>query len=129
MAKKNDPPIILLVTQDEFLSAIYTERLEARGYVVRHVVKGERALKVMRSKPPQCLLLDMAIPKEDGFELLDEKQDDSHISDIPVVLLSHLSTPQDVRRAHDLGVGAYCLKLHCHPSLVVKEIEKAISQN
>lgn len=80
-------------------------------------VDGEQALEKLGrvsnrvgSSPPALVLLDINLPKRDGFQILSELKKDPFLRSIPVVILSTSSRQEDVRRALELGAASYLCK-------------------
>ena len=95
---------VLYVDDDRNLCQIVAKALVGEGYSVRTCHDGEEALAVLREAPPDLLLLDLMLPRRDGFEVLGEiRASSSPLADLPVVLLSGASTtPAYAARANEL---------------------------
>ena len=76
--------------------------------------------------PPDLLLLDIVLPKKDGFEILRDIRREPTLKDLPVLLLTNLGQKPDVEKGLDLGADDYIIKAHFTPSEVVEKIEKAL---
>ena len=88
---------LLVVEDDEENQFILHEMLEAQGYVVESALDGESALEKLKGDVlPDVILLDMSMPKMDGWDFLRRKEQDQRLRSIPVVLLT-ASPPQKVR--------------------------------
>jgi DNA-binding response OmpR family regulator len=102
---------ILIAEDDAFLRTVYTTELTKVGYTVTCAEDGESALKALLSDPrPDLLLLDVLMPKKDGFQVLEEKMINPAIEGIPVVMLTSLEGEKDMERAAKLGVANYFVK-------------------
>lgn len=101
---------ILLVEDDEALSAVYKSRLELEGFETRTVNNGEDALAAALDFRPDLILLDAMMPKISGFDVLDILRNTHETSDIRVVMLTALSQQKDKERAESLGVNDYLVK-------------------
>ncbi|NUM25531.1 MAG: response regulator [Candidatus Buchananbacteria bacterium] len=119
---------ILLVEDDEFLAELYATKLSLEGYEVFLANDGEKGFKMAKEKKPDLILLDIILPKMDGFEVLSKIKSDKEIKNIPVVLLTNLSQKDEVKRGLDLGASDYLIKAHFMPSEVVKKINQAIGE-
>ena len=119
--KKNT---ILLVEDDEFLAELYATKLTLEGYKVILATDGMKGLKLAKEKNPSLILLDILLPKLDGYQVLAQLKKDSKAKDIPVVLLTNLSQRNEVKRGLDLGAVDYLIKAHFMPSEVVAKIKK-----
>jgi len=119
---------ILIVEDDSFLSEMYTTKLELEGFEVLIAIDGEEALNKMRLNKLDVVLLDLLMPKKDGFEVLKEKFNDPKIKDIPVIILTNLSQKEQIKECYELGVRDFLIKAYFVPSEVVKKIRNLISK-
>ncbi len=119
---------VLLIEDDEFLAELYATKLNLEGFKVLLANDGEKGLKMIKEKEPDLILLDIILPKMDGFEILSKIKADSVLKNIPVILLTNLSQKDEVKRGLDLGADDYLIKAHFMPSEVVKKIKQAISE-
>lgn len=118
--------VILLVEDDEFLSELYATKLNLEGFEVIAAADGKKGLKLALEKRPDLVLLDIILPKMDGFEVLKALRQDPVGKTIPVILLTNLSQRDEVRRGLELGAADYLIKAHFMPSEVVKKIKAVI---
>ena len=118
--------VILLVEDDEFLAELYATKLNLEGYEVLSAADGKKGLKLAQDKHPALVLLDIILPKLDGFEVLKGLKEDPTTKDIPVILLTNLSQKDEVKRGLDLGAADYLIKAHFMPSEVVKKIKALV---
>ncbi|MAF13483.1 MAG: response regulator [Parcubacteria group bacterium] len=125
MANKKN---ILLVEDDEFLAELYATKLDLEAYEVTLASDGEKGLKMIKENPPDLILLDIILPKMDGFEVLKATKADKNLKTIPVILLTNLSQKDEVRKGLELGADDYLIKAHFMPSEVVKKIKQAIKK-
>ncbi len=101
---------VLLVEDDKFLSSLLKNRLEKEGLSVVHAGDGEEALVFLRENKPDLALLDIILPKKNGFEVLEEIQSDPIVRGIPVMIISNLGQNSDVVRGKELGAIEYYVK-------------------
>ncbi|MFA4999579.1 MAG: response regulator [Parcubacteria group bacterium] len=102
---------ILLVEDDKFLSTLLKNRLEKEGLSVTYAGDGEEAVSILRSGvKPDLTLLDIILPKKNGFEVLEEIQQDPGLKDIPTIIISNLGQDTDVARGKELGAIEYYVK-------------------
>lgn len=119
---------ILLVEDDEFLAELYATKLSLEGFEVSLAVDGEKGLKLAKEMNPDLILLDIILPKKDGFEVLKALKSDASLKKIPVILLTNLSQKDEVQKGLDLGANDYLIKAHFMPSEVVKKIKRTIGE-
>lgn len=117
---------ILLVDDDLTLREMYEERLKAEGFIITQASNGEEAIKFARENKPQIILLDIMMPKVNGFDVLKSLKADPTTKDIPIIVLSALI--QDVDRAEGKKLGAvdYIVKSETMPGEVIAKIKNAI---
>jgi two-component system, OmpR family, KDP operon response regulator KdpE len=106
-ASKIDCGRILIVEDDPKIAMFVSANLKARGYTVESARNGADALEQAALNPPQLVLLDLGLPKLDGFEVLERLQE---WSDSQVIVLSAHGSDQDKVRALDLGADDYITK-------------------
>lgn len=117
---------ILLAEDDLFLQRMYATKLAKEGLEVVSAPDGEKALSLLREQPIDLVLLDILMPKKDGFAVLSEIKADPKLKNIPVILLTNLGEEDDVKRGRKLGADDYLIKAHFLPSEVVGIVKKYI---
>jgi signal transduction histidine kinase/HPt (histidine-containing phosphotransfer) domain-containing protein len=101
---------VLLVEDDRDVQAAFSHVLQQGNIVPRIVPSVQQALKVMREKALDLVLLDLSLPDEDGFALLRRMQDDPSINKAPVVILTMSQSLKDKMLGFELGAADYVLK-------------------
>lgn len=101
---------VLVVEDDKFLMKVYQSKLTKEGFNVLAVSDGEEAIAKAKAEKPQMVLLDLIIPKKDGFEVLAALKDDPELQSIPVLILSNLGQNEDLKKAMALGAVDYVVK-------------------
>lgn len=117
---------ILIVEDDEFLANIYQTKFAVEGFKVFIAQDGEQGLKMAKSKAPRVILLDILLPKLDGFAVLAELKKEAATKDIPVILLTNLGQKEDVKKGLSLGAVDYLIKAHFKPSETVEKVKKIL---
>jgi OmpR family response regulator RpaB len=112
---------ILIVEDEEFLIRALKDNLVAEGYAVDVAKNGDEALKKIRKKSPSLVLLDILMPKKDGFYVLEEMKKNSEWKLIPVIVLSNLGEGAAIKRAMEMGAENYFIKSQ---HLIQEVIEK-----
>jgi two-component system alkaline phosphatase synthesis response regulator PhoP len=105
---------ILIVEDDLHISKVYEIQLAREGFFTILARDGEEALKLFEQENPNIVILDLMIPKKDGFEVLEEIRKNSKYSKIPILILSNLGQKTDESRALKLGATEYLVKID-HP--------------
>lgn len=119
---------ILLIEDDAFISGMYQTKLSMLGYTVRVAADGEAGWQELMRERPDLLLLDIVLPKKDGFEILADLRNDERLKDLPVILLTNLGQKPDVQKGLELGGDDYIIKAHFTPTEVVEKIEKMLKK-
>lgn len=101
---------ILLVEDDAGLANVYITRLQAEGFDVKHVPNGEDALSAAQQFRPDLIVLDVMMPKINGFDVLDIIRNTPEIAGVKVIMLTALSQDSDKERADQLGADDYLVK-------------------
>jgi DNA-binding response OmpR family regulator len=128
MVKENNVKI-LLIEDDTFLVEMYTTKFELEGFGVISAEDGIKGLEMVKKETPDIILLDILMPKMDGFAVLDALKKDKTTADIPVVLLTNLGQKEDVKKGFEKGAVGYLIKAHFMPSEVVEKIKKILKEN
>jgi len=125
MAKKEKIKI-LLVEDDTFLLDMYATKFELEGFSVVMAEDGKKGLEMAAKDDPDIILLDILMPKMDGFTVLDELKKNKDTEKIPVILLTNLGQKDDVKKGFEKGAVGYLIKAHFMPSEVVDKIKKIL---
>jgi CheY-like chemotaxis protein len=118
---------VLLPEDDRFLRRAAESRLRQNGFTVLPAVDGEEALKVARAERPDLILLDLIMPKLQGFEVLKALKQDPVTAPIPVIVLSNLGQDEDLKRAMELGAIAYFIKAHLSLQDLVQRVAQTLA--
>jgi adenylate cyclase len=106
----NDPPRILVVDDHETNRDIFTTRLATRGYELLQASDGEQALALAKASRPDVILLDVMMPKLDGFEVCKRLKSDPSLPFMPIILVTAKADPKDVVAGLDAGADEYLTK-------------------
>lgn len=101
---------ILFIEDEPGLQKALCEALRNAGYEVVSALDGEEGLRIARRDIPDLILLDLILPKKDGFEVLRELKGDSRTASIPVIVLTNLEGNQEVQKALEHGAASYLIK-------------------
>ena len=115
---------ILIVEDDRTLLKMYQTKLTLENFEVEAAYDGEEGLEKLKTTSPNLVLLDLAMPKLDGFEFLKKMMADASLKKIPVVVFSNLGQESDVEKAKDLGAKDYLIKANLTPKQVVEKIKQ-----
>jgi len=129
MPEKNNPIKILLIEDDPFLLSMYSIKFEAEGFVVITADDGEKGLEAAKSADSDIILLDILMPKMNGFEVLEKLKADDRTRKIPIILLTNLNQKDEIEKGLILGADDYLIKAHFMPSEVVTRIKKILGRD
>ncbi|MGH7203386.1 MAG: response regulator transcription factor [Candidatus Levyibacteriota bacterium] len=101
---------ILIVEDDKFFREFYSSKLSEQKVEIETASDGEEALEKLKTYVPDVMLLDIIMPKMDGFEVLKQMGELGLITKIPVIVFSTLGQEQDVEKARLLGAKGYVNK-------------------
>ena len=119
---------ILIIEDDVFLNNIYSKRLSEENFNVLTAFDGEKGIKAAKQKFPDLILLDLMLPKMDGFTVIKYFKDDADLKNIPIILLTNLNDKDDIEKALAFGVKEYLIKVHFTPAEVVDKIKNILSK-
>ena len=119
---------ILFVEDEPTLQKLVGSFLEKEGYQVISTLDGEAGFKLAKRMKPDLILLDLILPKKDGFEVLEEIKKDPEIKNIPVIILTNLESSGDVEKALSLGATTYLVKANYELTEVVKKIKETLGE-
>lgn len=112
---------VLIVEDEEFLITALKDNFESEGCVVDTAHNGEEAMDQIKKNRPNIILLDLLMPKRDGFYVLEEVKKNPEWKLIPVIVLSNLGGDAEIKRALEMGADDYFVKSQ-HP--IEEVIEK-----
>jgi CheY-like chemotaxis protein len=101
---------ILLVEDDRFLRKAAEVRLRRAGYTVVTAADGEEALATVTTMQPDLVLLDLIMPRMQGFEVLRVMRTQRNLDAVPIIVLTNLSQDADRDRAMLQGASGYLVK-------------------
>lgn len=120
---------LMLVEDDPILVEMYQAKFELENHEVTVGTNGEECLKLLETETPDLILLDILMPKVNGFHVLKEIKKRPNLRQIPVILLTNLGEVEvDMNKelARALGVADYLIKSHHTPDEVVEKVVKAL---
>jgi two-component system phosphate regulon response regulator PhoB len=114
---------ILTIDDDALFREIATATFANAGYTIDEAEDGEHGLALMRRQKPDVVLLDVVMPRLDGFQTLEAMKTDNTLCDIPVVIVTGQRAEKDVRRALALGITDYVTK-PTTPRALLERVER-----
>ena len=121
----DDQKKVLIVEDEVHISKVYEVQLIKAGFLPIITRDGEDALKLFSSQKISLVILDIIIPKKDGFEVLEEIR---KMSQVPVLIISNLSQEADRKRAVELGATEYLVKIDSTVQAIIDKIKFYLTQ-
>lgn len=122
------PRRVLLAEDDKFLRKAASTALRRRGYEVLNAQDGQEALAVAREQTPDVILLDLIMPKVQGFEVLRSLKADPATRNIPVIVLTNLSQEADRQAALAGGALDYLVKANLSLDALAAAVDRALAE-
>lgn len=119
---------ILIIEDDNFISDMYRMKLESEGFNVRIAEDGQKGLEEVNKEKPDLVLLDVVMPRMDGFGVLQTIKEDPEVQSVPVVLLTNLGQKESVEKGLKLGALDYIIKAHFTPAEVVEKVKEILNK-
>lgn len=119
---------ILLIEDEEMLANMYEVKFKNEGFDLEKALDGVEGLAKAQANKPDFILLDIIMPKMDGFSVLKSLKEDESTKDIPVMMLTNLGQEEDIAKGKELGSVGYLVKANVTPSEVVAEVKKKLGK-
>lgn len=104
-------PETILVVDDEIINRlVLTTMLKKNGYSILEAQNGEEALHLTRSEHPDIIILDIMMPKMDGYEVIEQLKKEEKTASIPIILVTALNSTEDIQRGIGYGVDEFITK-------------------
>jgi len=101
---------IMVVDDEPNIVDVITTRLKANDYQVVAACDGLEALELVKKERPDLVILDLMLPKLDGYQVCNQLKSDEELKDIPVIMLTSLGKANEIREGLDKGADAYVAK-------------------
>lgn len=121
---------ILLIEDEEIVKDLLKRKLTQEGYDIYIANDGEEGLRKMREMEPKpdLVLLDIIMPKMNGFEVLDKINEDEKLKKIPCIIISNSGQPVELDHAKRLGAKDWLIKTEFDPKTVIEKVKKQIEK-
>ncbi|MGE4554912.1 MAG: response regulator transcription factor [Candidatus Paceibacterota bacterium] len=122
----NNNGVIFLVEDEPFLASVLQLKLTKEGFKVIRASDGEEAINMLidQGLRPDLILLDLILPKRNGFEVLETIRQEPILEKIPVIVISNLGQPSDIERGKSLGVIDYYVKAKFSIDELIQKIKE-----
>ncbi|HTC19399.1 MAG TPA: response regulator, partial [bacterium] len=119
---------ILIVEDQQGFRRIYHDVLVNDGYEVMEAQDGEEGWNMVKEHKPNLVLLDLGLPKVDGFEVLKRIRADAETKHIPIIIFSVLGEQKDVKKGLEMGANDYTVKGFYTPRQILSKIKGLMTQ-
>lgn len=120
---------ILIIEDDKFIIEPMEIIFKRSGFDVDIATDGQSGLELAKKNNPDIILLDIILPKMNGFDVLKKIRSDKKISEIPVVIVSNLAEEKDIKKGMQLGAFFYVVKSRLDVRELVKKVNKLLELN
>lgn len=117
---------ILVAEDDKFLATAYKAKLSKAGFEVQIASDGEELLAMLATFVPDVILLDLIMPKKDGFSALTEIKANGAWKAIPVIIASNLGQKEDIEKGLQLGAKDFVIKSEMSLEDLIAKVNKVI---
>lgn len=118
---------IVIIEDEHDLAVALQESLSQKGFVVRTAPSGEDGLKLIKDDRPDLILLDTVLPGMSGLDVLEALKSIRDEQNIPVIMLSNIDNPEDLKKARKYDIEEYLVKTDWRLDDVISKIKAAIS--
>jgi len=119
---------ILLVEDDAVISEMYANKFKDEGFEIFLAKDGEEALAKTLEIVPDLVLLDVVLPKMDGFEVLRKIKENPGLKNIRIIFLTNSAEKEDVNKGMALGAEAYIVKADYTPGKVAEKVREILEK-
>lgn len=119
---------VLIIEDEKMLADMYGTKFSMEGYAVEKANDGASGLEKAKEVDPNIILLDVIMPKMDGFSVLKALKEDAKLKSVPVILLTNLGQDDDVKKGNELGANGYFVKSNHSPSEIVEKVKEIIAK-
>jgi len=119
---------ILFIEDEAALQKTFGDILGQEGHKMISAMDGEEGFRLAKSEQPDLILLDLILPKLNGFEVLKRLKEEKATEDIPVIVLTNLEGMGDVEKALELGAMTYLVKANYSLEEVLQKIKQALGE-
>lgn len=118
---------IIIVEDDAVLRDVLAEKLQRSGYIVDTAQDGIIAMEKIHAIKPDCVLLDILMPRKSGIEVLEDLHADENLRNIPVIIISNSGQPVEIQRAQELGAREFLIKAVFEPGEVLEKVKRVLA--
>lgn len=117
---------ILVIDDDPFILDMYVLKFKDQGFQIDIATDGKIGLEKIKSFKPDMVLLDVVMPKMDGFDVIKKLKEENEPCPFKILFLTNFGQKEDVERGMRLGADGYIIKAHFTPSEVVAKVKEIL---
>ena len=117
---------ILFIEDEEVLQKTAGDTLREAGFDVLSALDGEIGLRLAKNKNPDLVILDLVLPKTNGFEVLKTLKETQETARIPVIVLTNLEGMEDIQKVLSLGATTYLVKANYTLQELVEKVKSIL---
>lgn len=117
---------VLLVEDEKMLADMYSTKFSMEGFATHTAYDGESGFEMAKQVEPDIILLDIIMPKLDGFAVLKMLRDEPATKKTPVILLTNLGQDEDIKKGKHLGATDYFVKANHTPAEIVNKVRSVL---
>lgn len=117
---------ILFIEDESAMQKTVGAIVQKEGYDMISALDGDLGLKLAKEKHPDLILLDLVLPKKDGFDVLRSLKQEEQTKSIPIIVLTNLGEMENIDKAIELGATTYLVKSDYSLKEIIEKIKKAV---
>ena len=117
---------ILMIDEDRFFRKIYRDKLSRLGFDFVEATNGVEGLNKVIAEKPDLVILDLILPRKNGFDVLIDMKSNRNTENIPVIILSNLGQESDIQRGLSIGAEDYLIKTEASLSKVIEKVREQL---
>lgn len=118
---------ILFIEDEGALQRTFEDSLPKDEFQLIHALDGEVGVRLAKEKQPDLILLDLILPRMNGFDILEQLKSDSETKEIPVIVLTNLEGMKDIQQALDLGATTYLVKANYRLEEIIEKVRQVVN--
>lgn len=118
---------ILIAEDDKFIANAYRVKLTKEGFDIQIASDGEEVFEMLKTFEPDIIILDLMMPKKDGFAVLQELRSNQQWENVPILIASNLGQKEDIDKGIKLGATDYIIKSDLSLADLIAKIKKHLT--
>jgi CheY-like chemotaxis protein len=118
---------VLLIDDDTVLLKLYSTRLQADGHQVQVATNGEQGIQALSQFIPNVIILDLLMPKLNGFKFIEQIRQNPNLQNIPIIIFSSVANQEQIDRLRSLGIQTILNKIDITPTQLVDVINQHLT--